>query len=76
MTTMEAVVQIGERLRQLREERALRQEDLAELAGVGKNTVNRLEKNHTEPHMTTVRKLAAALEVEPSELVKGGSSSG
>ena len=71
MATMEAVVQIGERLRQLREERALRQEDLAALAGIGKNTVNRIEKNHTEPHMTTVRKLARALEVDPAELVRG-----
>jgi transcriptional regulator with XRE-family HTH domain len=34
---------------------------LAELAGIGKNTVNRLEKIHTEPHLTTIRKLAAAL---------------
>ena len=71
MATMGAVVYIGERLRQLREERALRQEDLAELAGVGKNTVNRIEKNRTEPHMTTVRKLAEALEVDPRELVRG-----
>jgi len=69
---MEAVVQIGERLRQLREERALRQDELAERAGIGKNTVNRLEKNHTEPHMTTIRKLAQALEVDPAELVRGG----
>jgi transcriptional regulator with XRE-family HTH domain len=67
---MEVVVYIGERLRRLREERALRQEDLAELAGVGKNTVNRIEKNYTEPHMTTVRKLADALGVEPRELVR------
>jgi transcriptional regulator with XRE-family HTH domain len=66
----EAVVYIGERLRRLREERALRQEDLAELAGVGKNTVNRIEKNRTEPHMTTIRKLADALEVDPRELVE------
>jgi transcriptional regulator with XRE-family HTH domain len=62
----EAVVfYIGERLRRLRERRALRQEDLAELAGVGKNTVNR-----TEPRMTTIRKLAAALGVDPRELVE------
>jgi transcriptional regulator with XRE-family HTH domain len=67
---MEAVVQIGDRLRQLRERRALRQEDLAALAGVGKNTVNRIEKNRTEPHMTTVRKLAEALEVDPAELIE------
>jgi transcriptional regulator with XRE-family HTH domain len=43
----------------------LRQEDLAELAGVGKNTVNR-----TEPRMTTIRKLADALGVDPRELVE------
>ena len=67
---MEAMVYIGERLRRLRERKALRQEDLAELAGVGKNTVNRIEKNRTEPHMTTVRKLADALEVEAHELME------
>jgi transcriptional regulator with XRE-family HTH domain len=71
MATMESVVYIGEQLRRLREERALRQEDLAELAGVGKNTVNRIERNLTEPHMTTIRKLATALEVEPVALVRG-----
>ncbi len=70
MATMEAVVYIGEKLRQLREKRALRQEDLAELAGIGKNTVNRIEKNRTEPHMTTIRKLADALGTEPYQLVK------
>ena len=28
------------------------------------------EKNRTEPHMTTIRKLAAALEVDSAELVR------
>ena len=70
MATMETVVYIGERLRLLREEQALRQEDLAEIAGVGKNTVNRIERNLTEPHMTTIRKLATALGVEPAALVR------
>jgi transcriptional regulator with XRE-family HTH domain len=70
MATIETVVHIGERLRQLREERALRQEDLAKLAGIGNNTVNRIEKNRTEPHMTTIRKLADALKVDPAELVR------
>jgi transcriptional regulator with XRE-family HTH domain len=74
MATIEAVVHIGERLRRLRQERALRQEDLAKLAGIGKNTVNRIEKNRTEPHMTTIRKLADALKVEPAELVRGSES--
>jgi transcriptional regulator with XRE-family HTH domain len=66
----EAVVYIGEGLRRLREARALRQEDLAKRAGIGKNTVYRIEKNRTEPHMTTIRKLADALGVDPRELVE------
>ncbi len=68
---MQAVVYIGHRLKDLRIQRALTQEELAEKAGIGKNTVNRMERNVTEPHMSTVRKLARALDVDPAELVKG-----
>ncbi len=71
MVTLEAVVQIGEKLRQLRIERAMTQEELAQAAGIGKNTVNRLETNITEPRPPTLRKLAQALEVDPAELVRG-----
>jgi transcriptional regulator with XRE-family HTH domain len=65
---MQAVVYIGDRLKALRVEQALTQEELADRAGVSTNTVARLERNETEPHMPTVRKLAAALEVEPRRL--------
>ena len=71
MATLEAVVQIGKKLRQLRIERAMTQEELAQAAGIGKNTVNRLETNITEPRPPTLRKLAQALEVDPAELVRG-----
>lgn len=69
MATIEAVVLIGDRLKDLRIRRALTQDELAEKAGIGKNTVNRIEKNHTEPRPPTLRKLAQALEVDPAELV-------
>ena len=69
---MQAVVFIGDRLRALRIEQALTQEELAEKARVTRNTVARLERNENEPHMPTVRKLAAALEVHPRALTKGG----
>lgn len=69
---MQAVVYVGDRLKNLRVEQALTQEELAKKAGVGKNTVNRIERNETEPHMSTLRKLAGALGVEPARLVKGG----
>ena len=69
---MQAVVYIGDRLKALRVEQALTQEELADKAGVAPNTVARLERNETEPHMTTLRKLANVLEVAPATLVKGG----
>jgi transcriptional regulator with XRE-family HTH domain len=71
MATLEAVVKIGEKLKDLRIRRALTQEELAAAAGIGKNTVNRLELNLTEPRPPTLRKLAQALEVDPAELVEG-----
>jgi XRE family transcriptional regulator, regulator of sulfur utilization len=70
MATMQVVVYVGNRLKDLRIEQALTQRELAAKAGIGVNTVNRIELNETQPHMTTVRKLAAALGVEPRRLTK------
>jgi transcriptional regulator with XRE-family HTH domain len=67
---MQAVVYIGDRLKGLRIEQALTQEELADKAGVAPNTVARLERNETEPHMSTARKLARALGVHPRQLTK------
>ena len=68
---MQAVVFIGDKLKDLRVEQALTQRELAEKAGIGVSTLNRIELNETEPHMSTLRKLAQALGVEPRRLVKG-----
>ena len=72
MATMPVMVKIGERLKDLRIARALTQEELAAKAGMGKNTVNRMERNITEPRPSTLRKLSEALGVDPAELVKNG----
>ena len=69
---MQIVVYVGNKLKTLRMEQALTQKELATKAGVAHNTVARLERNETEPHMSTVRKLANALDVVPAVLVKGG----
>lgn len=66
---MQAVVYVGERLKALRIRRALTQEELAQIAGLSKNAVNRLEVGKAEPRMSTLRKLAKALNVDPSELI-------
>ncbi len=70
MGTMPVVVYIGDRLKDLRIKKALTQEELAERAGIGKNTVNRMERNLTEPRPSTLRKLAGALGVEPADLLE------
>jgi transcriptional regulator with XRE-family HTH domain len=66
---MEAVVYIGDRLNTLRIRRALTQQELAEKAGISKTALNRIELNKAEPHMSTLRKLAQALTVDPIELL-------
>jgi transcriptional regulator with XRE-family HTH domain len=69
--TMEAVVHIGDNLKMLRTLRALTQAELAQKAGLTPATVVRIERNQAEPHMSTIRKLAESLGVDPAELVKG-----
>ncbi len=64
------MVHIGERLRKQRTRRALTQAELAEHSGVTTATVARIERDEIEPRMTTLRKLAHALEVDPAELVQ------
>jgi len=61
--------QLGDRLRSLRLARFMTQDQLAQSSGVGRVTIARLESGQTTPHMRTVRALAAALDVPPSELV-------
>jgi transcriptional regulator with XRE-family HTH domain len=59
------------RLRQLRVERALSLRALAQRSGVAFDTINKLELGHRPARLTTIRKLAEVLGVEPKELMKG-----
>ena len=70
-TTLDMEVNV-ERLRTLRTEHVLTLRELAEAAGVSKDTIWRLENGHSDAHPSTIRKLAKALEVQPKELVKTG----
>jgi DNA-binding XRE family transcriptional regulator len=65
-----------ERLRALRIEHVLTLRELAQAAGVSKDTIWRLENGHSEAHPSTIRKLAKTLGVQPKELVKTGGSDG
>ncbi len=66
---MPVVVYIGEKLKEIRTKRLLTQEELAEKADVSAATVVNIERNNQEPHFRTIRKLAKALDVDPTELL-------
>ena len=68
---MESVVYVGDNLKKLRILNALTQAELADKAGLTLAAVSRIERNEAEPRMTTLRKLAEALGVEPHQLVRG-----
>jgi transcriptional regulator with XRE-family HTH domain len=59
-----------ERLKELRRERVLSLRELEEMSGVSYNTISRIEDGRQGAHPRTVRKMAEALGVEPSELLK------
>jgi XRE family transcriptional regulator, regulator of sulfur utilization len=61
----------GHRLRQLRVERALTLRALAERSSVTYDTINKLELGQRPARLSTIRKLADTLGVEPRKLMKG-----
>jgi transcriptional regulator with XRE-family HTH domain len=63
------VVKIGTQLRAARERALLTQEELATRAEVQPLTISRIETDKVEPRYRTIRKLAKALGVDPSELL-------
>ena len=69
---------IGDRLREVREGRGLSQKDLSASSGVHFNTVSGVEGKRQKPHPSTLQKLAGALDVEVEDLTgapKGGAPS-
>ena len=59
----------GQKLRRLRERRLWLISDLADKSGVHRNLISTYEHGKSGAHPDTIRKIANALEVDPSELV-------
>jgi transcriptional regulator with XRE-family HTH domain len=58
----------GERLRELRTERGLSQERLAELAGLDRNYIGQIERAERNVALVNIVRIAKALETEPAEM--------
>ena len=63
---------IGDRLRELREEKKLSQGDIEKRTGLLRCYVSRVENGHTVPAIETLEKLARALEIPMYQLFYGG----
>lgn len=61
----------GQRLRQVRLERGLTQEQLAEAAGVHPTFVSNLERGYRVPSLATLVRLASAMEKTLADLLDG-----
>jgi transcriptional regulator with XRE-family HTH domain len=58
------------KLKTLREDRFLTQEELAELVGITPLTISRWENSKRKPRFKSIRKLAKVLNVNPKEIDK------
>jgi len=63
---------IGERLRELREEKKLSQGDIEKRTGLLRCYISRVENNHTVPNIETLEKMARAFEVPLYQLFYEG----
>lgn len=71
----DASAAFGKRLRELRAQRGITQEDLAREANLHPVQIGRVERGLRAPGLTTILRLARGLNVEPSELFNDDSES-
>ena len=67
----EAQVQLGERVRRLREARGWSQEGSAHEGGLGRSFAGAIERGEKDVRLSTLAKLARTLGVSLSQLLKG-----
>ena len=61
---------LGTNLRRAREQAGLTQEEVAERSGVHATEVSRIEAGKRDPRISTMKRLAKAVEVSPSDLLR------
>ena len=65
---------VAEQLRKQRLNAELSQDLLAELAGIDRKTINRIENGHFSPTLDTITRLCIVLEITPGTLLSSGRS--
>ena len=65
-----------ETLKEFRRQKGLSQKDLADISGVGQDTISGIESGRHEPRPSTLRKLAESLDVEVADFFRAPALSG
>jgi transcriptional regulator with XRE-family HTH domain len=60
---------VGKKIRTLREAKGLSQADIEKRSGLLRSYVSRVENGHTAPSLSTLERFAKAIEVEPYQLL-------
>ncbi len=64
--------QIGRHIRNMRDERGMKQNHLAQKAGISRGELSRIERGRVFPTMRTLHGLCTALGVSLGDLLEGG----
>lgn len=67
--TICTVTDFGARLREARERLGITQEEVAHRSGVHVTELSRMEAGKRDPQISTLRRLAKAVEVKPGQLL-------
>lgn len=63
---------LGGRIRAIRESQGLSIRDFADMAELNKSQIVRIESGQSDPHYTTLLRIARALEVSVGDFADGG----
>ena len=63
--------QIGDKVKAHRRDLQLSQQQLADLAGIDRKTINRLENSHFSPSVDTLYRVCTVISIHPSQLLQG-----
>jgi len=61
---------VGKRIKELREEKKIQQQDIAAACNIEKSNFSRIEAGNTNPTIYTLSKIADKLKISLSELLK------
>jgi transcriptional regulator with XRE-family HTH domain len=59
----------GDKIRDIRDEKLLTSQQLADLAGLSRDVIYRLENNKSGAHQTSIKRIARVLGVDPRVLL-------